>query len=262
LTFDAELFEQLVELRLKIANEEGVPAYCVFHDSHLREMATTRPQTPSAFNQVRGVGEIKSRKYGNQFLLVIQNHSGRSSLSRIQSRSPTSETKQVLTDSEKEQLYQRLILVRKKLAVDARTSVATICGEYSLKHMLEVLPTDRQSFGRVNGIGEQRVRLYADAFIVCVTTFLTPNTTMPVGRARTTTAQPAAKQSVVTTNAAFNSSSYTPYKYYPKYHDLHESDPGTLWVRELKFPKMNKQANAISHFTSRIGELLSKREYS
>ena len=68
----AELFERLRALRARIARRQGVPAYVVFSDKTLRELALTWPQTMAEFRTVSGVGEVKAAKYGKAFLAEIQ----------------------------------------------------------------------------------------------------------------------------------------------------------------------------------------------
>jgi ATP-dependent DNA helicase RecQ len=65
------LFEALRTLRRQIADREGVPAYVIFHDATLREMASLRPATPDEMLDVSGVGERKLEKYGGEFLAVL-----------------------------------------------------------------------------------------------------------------------------------------------------------------------------------------------
>lgn len=65
------LFEQLRQLRSKIAKDEKVPAYIVFSDASLKDMEVKRPTTKNEFAQVLGVGQAKLDKYANQFLTVI-----------------------------------------------------------------------------------------------------------------------------------------------------------------------------------------------
>lgn len=50
---------------------QGVPAYVVFTDKTLREMALTRPTDLRAFQAVSGVGASKAERYGRQFLAEI-----------------------------------------------------------------------------------------------------------------------------------------------------------------------------------------------
>ena len=67
----AELFGRLRALRAKLARLQGVPAYVVFSDKTLRELAVTRPQTMAEFRAVGGVGDVKAKKYGKSFLAEI-----------------------------------------------------------------------------------------------------------------------------------------------------------------------------------------------
>ncbi len=71
---DAEeevLFERLRALRKELADRQGVPAYIVFSDKVLREMASRRPGTPAALLDLPGVGPAKLERYGRAFLDAI-----------------------------------------------------------------------------------------------------------------------------------------------------------------------------------------------
>jgi len=63
-----ELFERLRELRRRIAAEQSVPAYVVFADAALADMARRAPATAEEFLQVSGVGAAKLERYGDAFL--------------------------------------------------------------------------------------------------------------------------------------------------------------------------------------------------
>lgn len=69
---DASLLESLRALRTRIATEEGVPAYIVFSNATLTDMAAKRPQTLDEFLDVSGVGRVKAERYGAQFLEVLR----------------------------------------------------------------------------------------------------------------------------------------------------------------------------------------------
>jgi ATP-dependent DNA helicase RecQ len=62
------VFELLRSWRAATAKEQGVPAYVIFHDATLREIAATPPTTLDALGAVSGVGENKLAKYGQQIL--------------------------------------------------------------------------------------------------------------------------------------------------------------------------------------------------
>ncbi len=72
--YDPALFERLRDLRLKIARDEGVPAFVVFTDTSLRDMATKVPNTLRGFATVSGVGNVKLEQYGDRFLAEIQQY--------------------------------------------------------------------------------------------------------------------------------------------------------------------------------------------
>jgi ATP-dependent DNA helicase RecQ len=73
---DRGLFEQLRGLRRKLANELAVPAYIVFGDASLRDMARLRPSDVARFQQVKGVGERKLAEYGRLFVDEIVRYCG------------------------------------------------------------------------------------------------------------------------------------------------------------------------------------------
>ena len=70
----ADLFDVLKELRASLAKEAGIPAYVVFSNATLTDMAKKKPKTMSEFRKVSGVGEIKAAWYGTVFLKRIQQY--------------------------------------------------------------------------------------------------------------------------------------------------------------------------------------------
>jgi len=71
---DEVLFSRLRELRKRLADERDVPAYIIFSDVALRQMARNYPQTESDFARISGVGEKKLREFGTAFLGEIAAH--------------------------------------------------------------------------------------------------------------------------------------------------------------------------------------------
>lgn len=72
LVIDNELFEELRALRLSLAQEQNLPPYIIFSDKTLQELAEKQPQTSLEFLQIKGVGQNKLDKYGEQFLTILQ----------------------------------------------------------------------------------------------------------------------------------------------------------------------------------------------
>jgi ATP-dependent DNA helicase RecQ len=65
------LWKRLREWRAAIAKEHGVPAYVVFHDATLAELARVRPRSEAELGQISGVGQRKLGRYGAALLELI-----------------------------------------------------------------------------------------------------------------------------------------------------------------------------------------------
>ena len=68
---DMQILTSLKELRLNIAREKSIPAFVIFPDSSLIEMAKIKPQNLQEMIKINGVGPSKLKKYGTSFLEVI-----------------------------------------------------------------------------------------------------------------------------------------------------------------------------------------------
>ncbi len=68
------LFEALRNRRKELAAEHGVPAYVIFHDSVLRDMALQCPETLAEMGSISGVGAKKLETWGGDFVTVIRDH--------------------------------------------------------------------------------------------------------------------------------------------------------------------------------------------
>ena len=65
------LFDALRAERLRLAREQGVPPYVIFHDTSLREMARRRPSSVDEMADIPGVGSAKIARYGEAFIAVV-----------------------------------------------------------------------------------------------------------------------------------------------------------------------------------------------
>jgi ATP-dependent DNA helicase RecQ len=66
------LFEALRAERSRLAKEQGVPPYVIFHDTTLRAMAMARPASLDDMTELPGLGAAKLERYGRSFLKVIR----------------------------------------------------------------------------------------------------------------------------------------------------------------------------------------------
>ncbi len=74
--YDKGLFDNLRQLRRKIAEERGVPAYVILHDSVLREIARRLPRTEAELAGIRNVGQKRAAELGEAILDVVRRHDG------------------------------------------------------------------------------------------------------------------------------------------------------------------------------------------
>ncbi len=74
---DLVLFSELSKLRQKYAQELRVPAFVIFGDRSLIEMARAYPANREAMLEINGVGPVKWERYGQAFLNVIIQHSSK-----------------------------------------------------------------------------------------------------------------------------------------------------------------------------------------
>ena len=65
---DQELYDELKKLRSSLAKEKEIPAYTIFSNATLADMARKKPTNLTRFKKVSGVGELKATWYGKEFI--------------------------------------------------------------------------------------------------------------------------------------------------------------------------------------------------
>lgn len=88
---DEELFNLLKERRAELAREENLPAYLIFSDATLLELATYLPQNIEEIRRISGFGEAKTKRYGEIFLPIIIEYSREHNLSSKMNTKSTKE---------------------------------------------------------------------------------------------------------------------------------------------------------------------------
>jgi len=67
-----ELFERLRAWRVEAARRHGVPAYVIFHDATLREIARMRPSSLDTLRGISGIGARKLEAYGEEIVGLVR----------------------------------------------------------------------------------------------------------------------------------------------------------------------------------------------
>ncbi|MFA5188418.1 MAG: DNA helicase RecQ [Patescibacteria group bacterium] len=92
--YEKELLDELKIIRNKWARQENVPAYIIFSDATLLELATYLPQTEQEIRKISGFGDVKLAKYGQPFLNVLVAYCAKHGLaSKISEKIPKRERK-------------------------------------------------------------------------------------------------------------------------------------------------------------------------
>ncbi len=105
---DEALFENLRQLRKKLADERSVPSYIIFSDVALRQMARFYPANEREFSRISGVGEKKQREFGTFFLRTIATHletNPRQMFAEDSFSEPVAPMRSRLTDTVRETLH-------------------------------------------------------------------------------------------------------------------------------------------------------------
>jgi superfamily II DNA helicase RecQ len=68
------LFNTLRMKRSELASSLNLPAYTIFHDATLREIATLRPKSKEDLQRIKGIGPAKEARYGDLLLEIVRNH--------------------------------------------------------------------------------------------------------------------------------------------------------------------------------------------
>jgi superfamily II DNA helicase RecQ len=72
--YDKELFERLRQVRRKLAESRGLPAYFILHDSTLRQMAREYPANEGELARISRVGDKRAKEFGTVFLSEIEEY--------------------------------------------------------------------------------------------------------------------------------------------------------------------------------------------
>ena len=104
---DEKLFDALRGVRRRLADERNVPAYVIFSDVALREMARSYPTTPAEFRRIPGVGEQKLKDFAEPFLAAVREYLEANPRQTFSAAATTTEApahRATLNDSEAETL--------------------------------------------------------------------------------------------------------------------------------------------------------------
>ena len=150
---DASLLSALKAKRRALAEAAGLPAYMIFNDRTLIEMAETRPTDLDAMARINGVGSKKLDKFGAEFLSVIAGP--------VREPHPA---RRKLAGREAGALYDQLLAAQADLARGPEgTDKPLSCSASQLAKVAELQPDDPHTLERL--LGDRRAERFGAAFL-------------------------------------------------------------------------------------------------
>ncbi|MDH5529016.1 MAG: DNA helicase RecQ [Paracoccaceae bacterium] len=156
---DAPLLSALKAKRRALAEAARVPAYVIFPDRTLIEMAEKRPGTLDEMMQISGIGAKKLEKYGSQFLEVITG-----------ADEPVHPARRKLAGQPAGTVFDRLLVAQAELArgYDG-TGKHLTCTSSTLRKLAETRPRTLSEMGKIGGLGDQKIERFGQAFLDILT---------------------------------------------------------------------------------------------
>ena len=152
---DAPLLSALKAKRRALAEAQGVPAYIIFADRTLIEMAERRPADLDAMARIGGVGAKKLESYGAAFLEVIAGAAERLHPARAR-----------LAGRPEGGLFDRLMAAQQRLARGAEGHDKPLsCSAAMLRLIAEQKPASRAALARLSGMTEAKLNRFGAAFL-------------------------------------------------------------------------------------------------
>ena len=147
------LFERLKALRLDISREESLPAFCVFSNEVLVDLADKQPITKLDMLNIKGIGESKYIKYGERFLDVIRNFK-KQGMSEQEDPKVKYDYNPMHEVSTRQQIQNQLSRSNKPVATLKKTqqdSIKKIAKTSSVKKKREQYTMDDETYYLMNG---------------------------------------------------------------------------------------------------------------
>lgn len=169
-----ELFDILKDLRYSIAKEENVPPYVIFGDKTLNEMCVLYPTSEADLLNISGIGEVKIKKYGKEFIEVIKKYVIENNIKKdqVNTNLNTNDRFDVVTN---EKLYAELRALREKLAQKENKLPSYIISQNTLKEISGRYPLDEKELNDISGLGPKKIEMYGDEILQLVNNFVSEN---------------------------------------------------------------------------------------
>jgi ATP-dependent DNA helicase RecQ len=174
--YDVNLYNELTQLRKDFSVEMGVPAFVVFGDRTLIEMAKTYPTTKSAFLMLNGIGPTKWEKFGQAYLDLIKAYCKKTDIAPSIQEAPAVKSipKARIVDtpqSRDKSLLGRLTQVRKNYAKQLEVPPFVIFPDKTIQDMAEIAPKSREEMLKITGMTIPKWDKFGGSFLDTILEF-------------------------------------------------------------------------------------------
>ena len=152
---DAPLLSALKAKRRALSEQQKVPAYIVFNDKTLIEMAEKRPKSLDEMASVGGVGAKKLERYGQVFLSVVTGEEHK-----------IHPTRRKIAGLPEAEVFDQLLIAQRILERgDSGTEKLLSCSRTTLRNIAKVRPQNLDKLGQIPGMNDARTERFGKGFI-------------------------------------------------------------------------------------------------
>lgn len=170
---DAALFEELRKLRMKIAKENGWPAYVAMSDKSLRSIVDLKPKEKVDLLNVYGLGRHKADSWGLQIVNIVRAHLGMDRLTQdtplpdlptVESKRTQTSKIQFMTEPDAK-LVSKLKALRTVIAEEIGKPAFIVMSDKTLIALAQTMPTTQEELLSVSGIGPHKAQLWGERIL-------------------------------------------------------------------------------------------------
>ena len=160
--YDPELFELLQDKCRILAKAEH---RAVFTNRTLKEMATHLPRTRTAFRRIHGIGTVKTEKYVDIFLPIIQTYCEEHRIDSTETKTGGLNTNDTTSKKPDEYAHDLFEQLQDKCKTLEKAEQEGIFTDGTLREIATAFPRTREAFAQIRGISLRKMEKYADEFL-------------------------------------------------------------------------------------------------
>ena len=165
--YNHDLFKRLKMWRHDVAEREGIPPYCVFHDKTLKIISTILPSNKIELRNIRGIGKKTLERYGDAVLSIVGNYSMSKLPERIRYEKSLSQEKDI-----SKELFKILKEWRDNKAKELNKNPMNIFENKILEKIAQNIPESKEALLKTYGVRDRDLDDYEEELLEIIKRFL------------------------------------------------------------------------------------------